>query len=179
MDNNSTYIKNLNNIVIIIISFIICYFFLSGSRSIKKLNWDIYEVTKKDLNPEKFLFSEINMNSIGGGRNQNKNKDIHNIIIGIDFGSAFSGYSYTIKNEISKIHSNKKFPSDIILSRDFQNGLINSKSASVTMMNYNQKELRKILYISSIKTIIESKNETINDNLCYYYPNDIYLFKYN
>jgi len=93
MDNNSSSIKYLNSIVIIIISFIICYFFMNGNRSIKKLNWDIYEITKNDLNPEKFLFSEINMNSIGGGWNQNKNKDIHNIIIGIDFGSAFSGYS--------------------------------------------------------------------------------------
>ena len=173
MKNIPTYIRYLNSFIIMFISFIICYFFLSGSHFIKKLNWDIYEIKKEDLNPEKFLFSEINMNNIN--KNQNKNKDIHDIIIGIDFGSAFSGYSYTIKNVITKIKSNKKFPSDIILSRKLQNGLIYSKSASITMTNYNQKELRKILYISSIKTIIESKNETLNDNLCYYYPSDIYL----
>ena len=46
------------------------------------------------------------MNSING--NQNRNKVNHNIkIIGIDFGSAFSGYSYTLINDISKIVKNK------------------------------------------------------------------------
>ena len=174
MDNIFAYMKYLINFVILLVSFIVCCFFMYGSHSIKKINWDIYKIKKEDLNPEKFLFSEINMNSING--NQNRNKVNQNIkIIGIDFGSSFSGYSYTLINDISKINSNKKFPSDIILSREYQNGLIYSKSASVTMMNYNQKELKKILYISSIKTIIESKNETINDNLCYYYPNDINL----
>ena len=41
------------------------------------------------------------------------------------------------------------------------------------MKNYNQKELSKILYIKAIKTIVNSKNETINNNLCYVYPNNI------
>ena len=138
MDNSFAYIKCLNNFVILLLFFFICYYFMYGSHSLKKINWDIYKIKKEDLNPEKFLFSEINMNSING--NQNRNKVNHNIkIIGIDFGSAFSGYSYTLINDISKINSNKKFPSDIILSREYQNGLIYSKSASVTMMNYNQK----------------------------------------
>ena len=178
MDNNSTVKKYLIPFGIICISFIICYFFIGGSKSIKKLNWDIFQVTEEDLNPEKYLFTELENNKLTKNQNKNnhdKNKDIQDLLIGIDFGSAYSGYSYTIKNDVSKINSNKKIPSDIILSKELQNGLIYSKSAKVTMMNYNQKELRKILYISSIKAIIESKNESINDNLCYYYPNNIYL----
>ena len=43
------------------------------------------------------------------------------------------------------------------------------------MKNYNQKELSKILYNKAIKTIVNSKNETINNNLCYVYPTNIQI----
>ena len=173
MDIISDNKKSLINYGALFIILISCFFYNYRSKSIKKINWDIYKITREDLNPEKYLFSEIGKTTYKNQNNQNK--DTYKTIIGIDFGSAYSGFSYTFEKDISKIKSNKKIPSDIILSKELQHGLINSNSASVTMMNYNQKELRKILYISSIKSIIESKNETINDNLCYYYPNYIYL----
>ena len=173
MDIISDNKKSLINYGALFIILISSFFYNYRSKSIKKINWDIYKITREDLNPEKYLFSEIGKTTYKNQNNQNK--DTYKTIIGIDFGSAYSGFSYTFEKDISKIKSNKKIPSDIILSKELQHGLINSNSASVTMMNYNQKELRKILYISSIKSIIESKNETINDNLCYYYPNYIYL----
>ena len=173
MDIISDNKKSLINYGALFIILISCFFYNYRSESIKKINLDIYKITREDLNPEKYLFSEIGKTTYKNQNNQNK--DTYKTIIGIDFGSAYSGFSYTFEKDISKIKSNKKIPSDIILSKELQHGLINSNSASVTMMNYNQKELRKILYISSIKSIIESKNETINDNLCYYYPNYIYL----
>ena len=173
MDIISDNKKSLINYGALFIILISSFFYNYRSKSIKKINWDIYKITREDLNPEKYLFSEIGKTTYKNQNNQNK--DTYKTIIGIDFGSAYSGFSYTFEKDISKIKSNKKIPSDIILSKELQHGLINSNSASVTMMNYNQKELRKILYVSSIKSIIESKNETINDNLCYYYPNYIYL----
>ena len=107
--------------------------------------------------------------------NNNIDKNNHKIIIGIDFGTIDSGYSYSLDADISKIKSVKKSPTEIILSREIQNGLIISNSAHITMKNYNQKELSKILYIKSIKSILNTKNETINDNLCYVYPNYIQI----
>lgn len=148
-------------------------FLKQSFKNDKNINWEIFPIPKEDINKEKYLFSEIDLN----GKNKiNKNDKInHKIVVGIDFGTVGSGYSYSLENDISKIKSMKKTPSEIILSKEKQNGLIYSYSAPITMMNYNQKELSKILYIKAIKSLINSKNETINDNLCYFFPNDITL----
>ena len=140
----------------------------------KNINWEMFQISEKEINKEKFLFSE---SEVRGKNNQNiKNNQInHKIVVGIDFGTVGTGYSYSFENDLSKITPMKKIPTEIILSKEIQNGFIYSNSAPVTMMNYNQKELSKILYIKTMKSIILSKNETINDNLCYFYPNDIIL----
>ena len=145
-------------------------------RNDKNVNWEIFKLTKGDIQLDKFLYSQSNINNNKNNNYYNKNFYYNKILVGIDFGSINSGYSYSIEKDFSKIKSNKIFPTEIILSnKDKQNGLIYSNSAPVTMMNYNKNELRKILYIKSLKSIISSKNETLNDNIIYFYPNDLIL----
>ena len=143
-----------------------------SSENFIKVDWEIFKIPEEQINKEKYLFSELDIKEKKSNNNDN-NKNNHKIIIGIDFGTMDSGYSYSLDNDISNIKSNKKTPTEIILSKEIQNGLIISNSAHITMKNYNQKELSKILYIKAIKTIVNSKNETINNNLCYVYPNNI------
>ena len=142
-------------------------------RNDKNVNWEIFKLTKGDIQLDKFLYSQSNVNNNKNSNYYNKNFYYNKILVGIDFGSINSGYSYSTEKDFSKIKSNKIIPTEIILSnKDKQNGLIYSNSAPVTMMNYNKNELRKILYIKSLKSIISSKNETLNDNIIYFYPND-------
>ena len=115
MDIISDNKKSLINYGALFIILISSFFYNYRSKSIKKINWDIYKITREDLNPEKYLFSEIGKTTYKNQNNQNK--DTYKTIIGIDFGSAYSGFSYTFEKDISKIKSNKKIPSDIILSK--------------------------------------------------------------
>ena len=158
--------KSLKNLTKNILNF-------SSSENFAKVNWEIFNVPEEEINKEKYLFSELNLKEKKSNNNINKNNQ--KIIIGIDFGTIDSSYSYSLDTDISKIKSVKKSPTEIILSREIQNGLIISNSAHITMKNYNQKELSKILYIKSIKSILNTKNETINENLCYIYPNNIQI----
>ena len=142
----------------------------------KNVIWEIFKLTKGDIQLDKFLYSQSNANNNKNNNYINKNLYYNKILVGIDFGTINSGYSYTIEKDFSKIKSSKIIQTEIILSnKDKQNGLIYSNSAPVTMMNYNQNELRKILYIKSLKSIISSKNETLNDNIVYFYPNNLIL----
>ena len=176
MDNNNLNGHNQNiqiylygfSIFVIIIIYLL---FSSSFKNNNQVDWEIYKISKEDLKPENYLFSESEQNF----KYRDNKKDKHEIIIGIDFGTINSGFAYSYINENSKINYNKKIPTEIILSKDLQNALLYSKTATVTMMNYNQKELNKILYIKSIKSLINSKNKTINDNLCYIYPKNFLL----
>ena len=142
------------------------------SNKNENVNWNVFEVSEEEINKEKYLFSELDfMGNIKNNDNQINTK----VIVGIDFGTSATGYSYSLGNDISKIKSTTKKPSEIIVSIGNQIGTNILQSAHITMKNYNQKELSKILYIKTIRSIIDSKNETINDNLCYYYPNHIIL----
>ena len=163
---SSLFFKPLRNLSKNILNF-------SSSENFAKVNWEIFNVPEEEINKEKYLFSELNLKEKKSNNNINKNN--HKIVIGIDFGTIDSGYSYSLDTDISKIKSVKKTPTEIILSKEIQNGLIISNSAHITMKNYNQKELSKILYIKSIKSILNTKNETINENLCYIYPNNIQI----
>ena len=142
------------------------------SNKNENVNWNVFEVSEEEINKEKYLFSELD--SMGNIKN-NDNQINTKLIVGIDFGTSATGYSYSLGNDISKIKSTTKKPSEIIVSIGNQIGTNILQSAHITMKNYNQKELSKILYIKTIRSIIDSKNETINDNLCYYYPNHIIL----
>ena len=142
-----------------------------GSSNIKA-SWNIFNNSIKDLDETQYLFIEKNLNpKYIDDNNQKKFQKI----VGIDFGSANSGFSYSLDNNINNIISNKKGPTEIILSKGDQISIINSNSAPISMMNYNQKELNKIIYVKTIKSVIDSLNETVNDNLCYVYPKDTTL----
>ena len=90
-------------------------FLKQSFKNDKNINWEIFPIPKEDINKEKYLFSEIDLN----GKNKiNKNDKInHKIVVGIDFGTVGSGYSYSLENDISKIKSMKKAPTEIILSK--------------------------------------------------------------
>ena len=134
-----------------------------------EINWNIFNIGKNDskLEEEKYPYIEENLIP-------RKIKEINrDIIVGIDFGFVNSGYSHILGNDISNININKKGSSDIGLSITNQKGIHYSLTSSVSMKNYNTDELNKIIYIKGIKSILNSLNNTINDNLCYIYPKSI------
>jgi hypothetical protein len=134
-----------------------------------EINWNIFNIVKNDskLEEEKYPYIEENLIP-------RKIKEINrDIIVGIDFGFVNSGYSHILGNDISNININKKGSSDIGLSITNQKGIYYSLTSSVSMKNYNTDELNKIIYIKGIKSILNSLNNTINDNLCYIYPKSI------
>ena len=142
--------------------------FVSEKKS-NEINWNIFNILKLDskLEEEKYPYIEEKLSP-------KKIKEINgDIIVGIDFGFINSGYSHILGNDISNIYVNKKGPSDIGLSIANQKGIHYSLASSVSMKNYNAKELNNIIYIKGIKSILTSLNNTINDNLCYIYPNHI------
>ena len=134
-----------------------------------EINWNIFNILKNDskFEEEKYPYIEEKLNP-------KKIKEINgDIIVGIDFGFINSGYSHILGNDISNIYVNKKGPSDIGLSITNQKGIHYSLTSSVSIRNYNTDELNKIIYIKGIKSILNSLNNTINDNICYIYPKSI------
>ena len=134
-----------------------------------EINWNIFNILKNDskLEEEKYPYIEEKLSP-------KKIKEFNgNIIVGIDFGYINSGYSHILGNDISNINVNKKSLSDIGLSIINQKGIHYSLTSSISMKNYNIDELNKIIYIKGIKSILNSLNNTINDNLCYIYPKRI------
>ena len=45
-----------------------------------------------------------------------------------------------------------------------------SLTSQISMMNYRKIELTDIIYIKNIKNILNLRNNTINDNICFIYP---------
>ena len=96
------------------------------------------------------------------------------IIIGIDFGTINSCFSYCIGKDISKIINSKNFLSEIELSRDTKEGQKHSLTSSISLMNYQKKELDNIIFIKGFKSYFSLENsDNINeDNKGYIYPYD-------
>ena len=154
------------------------------NETLVEINWNIFNKSKELIHPEyeKYSFKEVtnieNKEYKNSDINKNSEKEKLNdiIIIGIDFGSINTGYSYTITskndpNQIHKIISEKKSPNEIEISRDGQKGLKYSYKASVSLSNYRYEELKQINFIKGIKSLIYM-DKYHNDNLCYIYPND-------
>lgn len=142
---------------------------IGNEQESNEINWNIFNILRNEskLEEEKYPYIEEKFSP-------KKIKEINaNIIVGIDLGFINSGYSYILGNDISNINVNKKGPSDIGLSITNQKGIHYSITSSVSMKNYNINELNKIIYIKGIKSILNSLNNTINDNLCYIYPKSI------
>ena len=154
------------------------------NETLVEINWNIFNKSKELIHPEyeKYSFKEVtnieNKEYKNSDINKNSEKEKLNdiIIIGIDFGSINTGYSYTITskndpNQIHKIISEKQSPNEIEISRDGQKGLKYSYKASVSLSNYRYEELKQINFIKGIKSLIYM-DKYHNDNLCYIYPND-------
>ena len=154
----------------IIININYIYFF----EKIYKLNMNIFKISKEvEFESDKFPFVKVNNVKIKFNK-INENKKTNNLItVGIDFGSINSGFSFNIGNDITKINLNKKFPTEIILSKKSQKGMLHSTTSQISMMNYKKSELNNIIYIKSVKNILNSRNNTINDNICFIYPKEI------
>ena len=157
-----------------IILLCILYFNYKGSSNIK-VNWNIFNLSDDDFDERQFLFVENNLKSKDKNKNEHYKQKKFNKIVGIDFGTINSGISYSLDYDVNNIITNRKGPTEIILFKEDQRSIIHSNSAPATMMNYNEKELSRIIYIKTIKSVINSLNETINNNLCFVYPNSITL----
>ena len=93
-------------------------------------------------------------------------------IIGIDFGSMNSGYSYVSLEDLSNIINIKKTSTEIELSRNGNKGMKYSSKASISLMNYRQEELNRINYIKNLKYYITNNTNNNNlNNIGYIYPN--------
>ena len=66
----------------------------SSSENFAKINWEIFNIPEEEIDREKYLFSELNLKEKKSNNNIDKNN--HKIVIGIDFGTIDSGYSYTL-----------------------------------------------------------------------------------
>ena len=108
-------------------------------------------------------------------KSPSKNKQ--DIIIGINFGTINSGYSYSVDKDLNKIISNKKEINAIETSRINDLGTKYSSTATISLMNYRNEELNKINYIKGIKSLF-TFDEYNNDNLCYVYPSE-YVSNFN
>ena len=159
---NKTQKESLLNSYIflfLIIILLLCLFFIIIKIYSKKENY--------------YSFIDIKPSQI----NNNNEFDINEkFIIGIDFGSMNSGYSYTFEKDISKIISQNKFSTEIELSRDTQKGTKYSSKASISLMNYKEKELNNIIFFKGFKYFYASE---INENINYIYPNDNNIDKKN
>lgn len=160
--------------VVLILLGIIFYniYYKLNTEDINNINWNFFNVSKEKAETEeqKYLYIEEDVKS----DKINEITEINKIVIvGIDFGTINSGYSFIYGKDISKINFNKKFPTVFGLSKRNQKGMHYSFTSSISMMNYGKKELGKIIYIKGIKLILNSLNNTVNDNLCYIYPKEV------
>ena len=159
--------------IVLILPSIIIYniFFLNQKNKLYEINFDISGILKEQAESnENNLFIEDNLNHKNNIKFNNIKKDI---IVGIDFGSINTGFTYIIGNKKEKIITNKKFPSEFGLSRKTHKGVHYSDTSSISLMNYRKNELDNVIYINGIKYILNLKNNTINDNTCFIYPGDV------
>ena len=140
-----------------------------------QLNNNIFKIPKNDaeLEVNKFPFIEESkiIKKIKEKTNINKHEQIK---IGIDFGSIYTRYGYIFQNDITKIYSSdKRSPSDLILSKRSKKGKGYSIISQTSMINYGKRELNNIIYIKGIKSIFYSLNNTLNNNILYIFPQNI------
>ena len=165
--------------ILIVFFYIFCYniyFYCieNNKNDLDEINFDIFGISKEEakLNSEKYPYIEENLKQKNNNINIPDNIN-NNIIVGIDFGTINSGFTYNIENDITKMKINQKEPSEFGLSRKNQKGIYYSSSSSVSMMNYQKNELNSIIYIRGIKSILYPNNKIINDNICFIYPKSI------
>ena len=129
-------------------------------------NKDINTLEKMILEEEKYFFKDIKQSELI--INDIKNKTNENLIIGINFGNIYSEYSYNFGKNISTIITDKKKSTELELSKETKNGLKYSYKSSISLMNYKNDELDKIIFLKGFKTLLYEDN----------YKNEMY-FQYN
>ena len=181
--------KTINWILVvffgIFLSLLIYIFFskknFNNNDNLVEINWNIFNKSKELIQTEyqNYPFKEVTDIQTNINENSNKNnkkENLNEIIIGIDFGSINTGYSYNISSkkdlaEFPKIISEGKTPNEIEISRHEHKGLKYAYKASVSLGNYRYEELEQINFIKGIKNLIYMDKYN-NDNLCFAYPND-------
>ena len=181
--------KTINWILVvffgIFLSLLIYIFFskknINNNDNLVEINWNIFNKSKELIQTEyqNYPFKEVTdiQNNINKNSDKNNKKENFNeIIIGIDFGSINTGYSYNISSkkdlaEFPKIISEGKTPNEIEISRHDHKGLKYAYKASVSLGNYRYEELEQINFIKGIKNLMYMDKYN-NDNLCFVYPND-------
>ena len=171
INNNLAYLLFCISIFVLFFCIFINKDFIYFVKKKYKLNCNIFKISKEvEFESDKYPFINVNIKH----KNINEINKFNNLItVGIDFGSINSGFSFNIGNDIASINLNKKFPSEIILSKKSHKGLHFSSTSQISMMNYKKNELKDIIYIKSIKNILNSINSIINDNICFIYPKNI------
>lgn len=158
--------------IVILISFYINNQDKFFSSKESKLNLIFFGTSKKKAESEEYKYPYIEEN-LQEKKNIGKVEINKYITVGIDFGSINTGYAYIYGNDISKIITSRKTPTEFILSKQTHKGLHYSTTAQITMTNYRKRELNNIIYIRGLKNILNSKIDTITHNKCFIYPNNI------
>ena len=173
-------------LIAVVLSLFLSQITISNNKEFKyeltENNWNIFNKSKELVKSEYDKYSFVIDSNTKSGENKNNYNNINldnpenKIIIGIDFGSINTGYSYYIKskktdNKILKIESSEKTPNEIEISKRENKGTKYAYKASVSLANYRYEEIKEINFIKGIKTLMNNKTY-YSDNLCYVYPNN-------
>lgn len=157
--------------LIVLIAIIVynIYFIYNKTNEIYKIDYNIFNINKEkaELDEEKYPFLIINKNF---KKDINLNNQNNNIIVGIDFGTSNTGFSFIIGNDMKNLNLNKKTPSEFGLSQKTNKAIHYSFASAVSMMNYRKNELNNIIYIKGMKSIFYSNNYNYSNNIFYIYP---------
>ena len=145
-------------LLILFLILVFYYFFIKEDD-----NKNINTLEKMILEEEKYFFKDIKQSELI--INDIKNNIYENLIIGINFGNIYSEYSYNFGKNISTIISDKKKSTELELSKETKNGLKYSYKSSISLMNYKNDELDKIIFLKGFKTLLYEDN---NENELYY-----------
>ena len=138
---------------------------------IKEDSSDLLDTLEKKILEEKnYFFTDIKPSELIINNNKiNPNK---NLIIGIKFGNIYTTYSYNLGKNISTIISEKEKTTELELSKETKKGLKYSYKASVSLTNYNMKELKNIIFFKGFKSLLYENENTMINNMNYQYNSD-------
>ena len=158
--------RNAINMIIAFFVYIFIYF-----AFIKEDSSDLLiTIEKKILEEKNFFFTDIKPSEFI--INNNKINSNEHLIIGIKFGNIFTSFSYNLGKNLSTIISEKKKSTELELLKETKNGSKYSYKASVSLTNYNMKELKKIIFFKGFKSLFYEDAESLDNDMYYQYNND-------
>lgn len=174
---NNESSKKSNDFFKIISIIIICIIIITLFFKWSKENEQIDIIENKIKEEDKYNFVDLKPSQLMNNDVIIKNEDV---IVGIDFGIANSGYAYSYGGDMSKINNNKKISTEIELDRTTKKFKLFSSKASISLMNYRDEELKNIIFIKGFKYYFYSDNyKNKNDNIFFIYPNECNIDKVN